>query len=463
MLRNRILTVLGGFFLLASAAMADEVGYVDCSNHSEDAQVFAKPRRTPETIGSIPCGERFTIIVYGFVFSRVQTKDGNIGFIYSSLIAVDHNATAAIQTGTVRTASTVTKVPSTRPASPAPASSQQVDASAPPPPKASTASATPSTAQVPSTASAPASSAAEINLTASSPAQSAPSASMQSSSVSPVQTPTPAASPAPVTATPEVTITAAPPTPSATQPDALAQTASAQPPATVAAAPTAVSASSNPEPSPAPAAAQPNPPAPQPEPAAPAAEPVTPPVRPATPTDRAPWERPVPSVRTSPLIELYGGFAFNRMQGTGGSASSNFNGALGSFGWNFRSWLQLVADSSYNFENSSGTKYVLYGNHYGPRFFYRTRNRWGLTPFAEGFVGASRFDTTVSGSGGYTSSVNGISYKAGGGIDIHPTRHFDIRLFDVDYYRTSFGTNLHQTNYWISSGIVLRLFGGGSE
>jgi hypothetical protein len=168
-------------------------------------------------------------------------------------------------------------------------------------------------------------------------------------------------------------------------------------------------------------------------------------------------------VRTSPLIELYGGFAFNRMQGTSGSASSNFNGALGSFGWNFRSWLQLVADTSYNFENSSGTKYVLYGNHYGPRVFYRMRNRWGLTPFAEGFVGGSRFDTTVSGSGGYSSSVNCISYKAGGGLDIHPMRHIDIRLFDVDYYRTAFGTNQHQTNYWVSSGIVIRLFGGGSE
>jgi hypothetical protein len=30
----------------------------------------------------------------------------------------------------------------------------------------------------------------------------------------------------------------------------------------------------------------------------------------------------------------------------------------------------------------------------------------------------------------------------------------------VDYYRTSFGTNLYQNNYWASAGIVLRLFGG---
>jgi hypothetical protein len=36
-------------------------------------------------------------------------------------------------------------------------------------------------------------------------------------------------------------------------------------------------------------------------------------------------------------------------------------------------------------------------------------------------------------------------------------------LFDADYYRTSFGTNAHQNNYWVSTGIVIRLFGGGSE
>jgi len=36
-------------------------------------------------------------------------------------------------------------------------------------------------------------------------------------------------------------------------------------------------------------------------------------------------------------------------------------------------------------------------------------------------------------------------------------------LLDVDYYRTSFGTNVHQNNYWASAGIVLRLFGGSSD
>jgi hypothetical protein len=139
------------------------------------------------------------------------------------------------------------------------------------------------------------------------------------------------------------------------------------------------------------------------------------------------------------------------------------NGALGSFGWNAKPWLQIVADTSYSLVTASGTKNVLYGNHYGPRLYWRGRNRWGINPFVEALVGGSHATTTVSGTGGYTTSQSSISFKAGGGLDIHPSRYLEIRLFDVDYYRTSFGTNLHQNNYWASAGIVLRLFGGGAE
>lgn len=161
-------------------------------------------------------------------------------------------------------------------------------------------------------------------------------------------------------------------------------------------------------------------------------------------------------------MELYGGYAFSRMGGAG--TGSNLNGAMGSFGWNPKSWLQVVADTSYSFQTSGTTKNVLYGNHFGPRFFYRVRNRWGLTPFVEGLAGGSSERTTISGTGGSTSSTgSALSYKVGGGIDIHPSRHWDIRLFDVDYYRTTFGSGTQQNNYWISTGVVLRLFGGRAE
>jgi hypothetical protein len=184
------------------------------------------------------------------------------------------------------------------------------------------------------------------------------------------------------------------------------------------------------------------------------------------------WERPNPVARTVgarnvgvprlPLIELFGGYGYARID-NGAGTISNVNGVLGSFGWNIKPWLQVIADTSYNRVTVSGTKNVLYGNHWGVRYFHRLRHSWGAAPFVEGLVGGSRADTTVSGTGGYSTSDTALSYKVGGGVDIHPLRHFEIRVIDFDYYRTSFGTNLHQNNYFISTGIVMRLFGRSEE
>jgi len=136
---------------------------------------------------------------------------------------------------------------------------------------------------------------------------------------------------------------------------------------------------------------------------------------------------------------------------------------MGAGGVNIKSWIQLVGDSSYNFVTVNGVKTKLYGNHYGGRFFYRKLNRWSATPFAEALIGGTRLTASVSGTGGYSISNNSISYKVGGGVDLHPYRHIEIRVIDFDYYRTSFGTNLHQNSYWATAGIVVRLFGGRAE
>jgi hypothetical protein len=432
MLRMRFLILLGVTFLAASAAWADEVGYVDCSNHSEGTQVFGKPRKTPEVVAALPCGERFAILVYGFYFSRIQTKDGQIGYIYSSLIAVDRGAAAVQQTPPMQMAAEKTKIPSTRAldtklSSPAPHQPQVATAQPAPAPSP----ALPSPASVSSASS---TNVREASATVAQPDPPAPiepaAAQPQPASAQPVPTPSPEiASPAPTSSAPVTPVPAA-------QPESAATTVQPDPPA--------------------PAPAQPQPASAQPA----RAEPAPPAIRPADTHDT--WEKPLPSVRKSPMkIELYGGFAFARL--VSGGSSTNFNGALGSFGWNFKPWLQIVGDTSYSFVTVSGTKNVLYGNHYGPRYYYRSRNRWNLTPFAEAFVGGSRSDITVSGIGGYSTSQNALSFKVGGGVDFRPSRRWEIRLFDVDYYRTSFGTNAHQNNYWVSTGVVLRLFGGRSE
>ncbi len=478
MLRNRLLVALGVCFLAASGAWADEVGFVDCSKSAEATQVFGKPRKSQDVVASMPCGERFTILVYGFYFSRIQTKDGQVGYVYSSLISQDRGATSlqpaastpqtSQQAPALQTAAEKTKIPrstpfdaqpnaaATQPQSATPQVATQ-QAAAPPAASVQVNTTQPTAVEVASAAPTSASSTISSNGTATSA-----NASQQGSSAVVEAQPTaaqpaasqplagrPAATSAPVFTTPP----AAPPTPNA---DAQEATASVEQPSSDAAAETQPAAAQPPA-QPEPAAAAPAEPAPaQPAPAKPAA----PAVRPADLKES--WEKPRPSVRAAPLLELYGGFAFARMGGTG--FGSNSIGGLGSVGWNARSWLQILADTSYNVETVDGAKNVLYGNHYGPRFFYRARNRWGITPFAEALVGGSNFKTTVSGSAGYTSSTGAtLSYKVGGGLDIHPSHRWEIRLIDVDYYKTAFGTDTHQTNYWISTGVVLRLFGGGAE
>jgi hypothetical protein len=425
MLRNRFLILLGAGFLAASSAWADDVGFIDCSSHPEGTQVFGKPRKTPDVLASVPCGERFTVLVYGFVFSRIQTGDGTVGYVYSNVIAVDRAATAAQQTGSLQIAAVKTKIPSPRP-----------PAANPAPPAATPSQ--PAPQQV--VTSAPVATSPE-------PVSPAPASPAPAESLAPV-TNIPAAS-APVAA-PD------PPAPSQPQPVA-AQPPAAPAPVTSAPMTPAPAATTN-VPETTAAVAKPDPPAPAPAPPQPApVQPAAPPIRPAD--ARSSWEKPLPTARNAPKVEVFGGFAFARLV-SAGSTPSNLNGAMGSLGWNPKPWLQIVGDSSYSFVTVGGTKNVLYGNHFGPRYFHRSRNRWGATPFVEGLVGGSRSDTTTAGA---TNSVRCLSFKVGGGLDLRPSRRWEIRLFDVDYYRTAFGTNLHQNNYWASAGIVLRLFGGSSD
>jgi hypothetical protein len=426
MVGKRLLLLLAGCSLTASAALADEVGFIDCREHPEQTQVFAKARQTHEIVATLPCGERFTILLNGFIFSRIQTKDGQVGYIFSNVISADHSG--AVQKPAPAPAPATAPSPVTSPAPVAPAN-----------PTAS--------AQAPSAAAQPAPAPA---------AQLAPTSTPTSAPASEAVAKAPAAS------APETTAPAAQPAPAPTAP---AQPASApeQPtsaPAAVEPAPTAAPApaSSVNAPETAAAVAQPTPAATESESAP--AEPAAPPIRAAN--ARESWEKPNRGTRRAAAIELFGGYEFARLD-NGGGVMTNLNGALGSFGWNVRPWLQLVADTSYNVTTISGTKNVLYGNHWGPRLFHYGRYPLGAVPFVEALFGGSRADTTVSGVGGYTASANCFSFKVGGGLDIHPSRHLKIRLFDFDYYRTAFGTGLHQNNYSASVGIVLRLFGGGAE
>ena len=459
MLRNRLLILLTASLLATCAAMADNLGYVDCRNHPEETQVFPKPRRTPDQVGSLSCGDTFTILQNGFIFSRIQTLDGKVGYIYSNVITpgrgpvTSRPAAAPTPVATPSAPAAPVNPVQTNPdvntqAAPAPVQGAPVQV---PPASVTAAAAKSPRSQVETPTAAPSQAATPVNKAAASASNSAASGALapettssQVSATVPTASQPIAAAPAPVASVP---VTPSQPEPVSTQ----SQPRSDLLPAPITTAPVgtpdAPTASSQPEAAPASAQPEPEPP---PQPVAPA-------IRSAN--SRESWEKPNPGYRRFPLIDLFGGYGIARLNdGTG--TYNNVNGAMGSFGWNITSWLQLTGDSSYNMINLSGTKNTLYGNHYGPRFFYRGHNRWGITPFVEGLVGGTRLDTSYNGT---KTSTNCISYKAGGGVDIRAFRHFEIRLFDINYYRTSFGTGTFQNNYWASAGLVIRLFGGSAE
>src|SRR3981081_4530305 len=109
--RSRITILLGGCLLAASAAWADDVGYIDCRTSPSETQVFGKARRSHETVASLPCGERFTVLLYGFIFSRIQTRDGKLGYVYSNLISVDHSGASVPQPTSTRLPAATSNAP----------------------------------------------------------------------------------------------------------------------------------------------------------------------------------------------------------------------------------------------------------------------------------------------------------------------------------------------------------------
>jgi opacity protein-like surface antigen len=169
---------------------------------------------------------------------------------------------------------------------------------------------------------------------------------------------------------------------------------------------------------------------------------------------------PVSVTRKTPVGEMFGGFSYARLSDSG--ATTNTKGVVGSFSWNAKPWLQLVADTSYNVGSYNGVNVTLYGNHYGARVFHRERNSWRASPFAEVLVGGSHVNNTITGAGGSQFTDLGFSMKMGGGVDFNLTPHFAVRVLDADYYRTSlFGG--HQNNIWLTTGFVIRLGGARPE
>lgn len=162
-------------------------------------------------------------------------------------------------------------------------------------------------------------------------------------------------------------------------------------------------------------------------------------------------QAPLPGVQRGMTIELGGGYDFTQFNA--GPGWPNVNGYYGSVGINITRWLQVYGDGAEQFGSIVNGNIRIFGDHAGARFYYRPRYSM-LNPFAEALVGVSRLDLNYP-VFHEKFSQNGFSYKAGGGLDLNIGRHWSIRAFNADYYRTPF-LERHENNLWLSAGIVFK-------
>ena len=203
----------------------------------------------------------------------------------------------------------------------------------------------------------------------------------------------------------------------------------------------------------------------------------------------------------TPKVQVFGGYSFMRT-GTGGlspssldtdlhqfpntfALGSNFNGWNAEAQYNFDRWIGIVAD----FGGEYGTPFTAkaqgasrlpsmtqYSFMAGPVVSYRAKAR--ITPYVHALFGWDRVSmgaTTIIGTASpVTSSASTYTAFAmafGGGVDYKLSRHFALRLGQVDYFRTTLDLNslygnafgpgrfqglpTHENNIQISTGIAI--------
>jgi opacity protein-like surface antigen len=151
---------------------------------------------------------------------------------------------------------------------------------------------------------------------------------------------------------------------------------------------------------------------------------------------------------TAPKVELSGGYSYVH----NGKFSLDFHGGSGSLAYNFNNWLGAVADiGGYKLSGTPGASLNIVSYTFGPRISFRHDR---FTPFAQILLGGARASASVNGGGG--GSENTFSMLAGGGLDIKLSQHFGVRLPQIEYFMTRFGSQT-QNNVRISAGIVIRL------
>ncbi len=172
----------------------------------------------------------------------------------------------------------------------------------------------------------------------------------------------------------------------------------------------------------------------------------------------------------TPKVQVFGGYSFMHAS-TGGltgstldlelhqypgtlGVGSNFNGWNAEAQFNFDRWFGIVADFGGQYGTpitASGTVSGLpsmsrYSFLAGPVISYRAKAK--ITPFVHALFGydrASLSASTITGTSSpvtsFASTYTDFAIALGGGVDYKLSRHFALRVGQLDYFHTSLDLN----------------------
>jgi opacity protein-like surface antigen len=162
--------------------------------------------------------------------------------------------------------------------------------------------------------------------------------------------------------------------------------------------------------------------------------------------------------QSMPNAEASANYSFVRGYGDHDGGSFNMSGGSASIAFNFKPWIGLVQDDGTYFFTGpgSGLHAQMYTYLLGPRFS-RRRPGGRFTPFAQVLLGGSHITAKET---GVKVGETAFAVAAGGGLDAAISRHFSVRVAQVEYLRTRFdsetGGSASQNNFRFSAGLVVR-------
>jgi hypothetical protein len=158
----------------------------------------------------------------------------------------------------------------------------------------------------------------------------------------------------------------------------------------------------------------------------------------------------------SSRVDIFAGYTFDHVKPALSVPAFNSNGGVGSVGLNFTNWLSLVgqvggihATTVGNFGvDATAITYMA-----GPKIMLFHSSP--LSPFVQALFGVTH---TNPGFNQTAANHTDFAWSPGVGLDWNVSRHFGLRLAQVDYLwmRVPESTNqVHWNNYRYSGGILI--------